>query len=286
MKTKLILGIFALLAAATLLSYSMLFSVPPHPQLTTMTPQGVTQTVSCYQQDSPQAIDANGHLNVLVWNLYKQNRDNWRSALDHFSAGRQLVLLQEASMDDALKAWIDQGDWNGNQVEAFKAFESTAGVLNLASELPQKACAYTELEPWIRLPKSGLYATYALSNGETLAVVNIHAVNFTYGTQEYQHQLAKLVAALQKHQGPMIIAGDFNSWSQARLQTIREALSGLGLQEAAYQPDHRRRFINGLPLDHLFYRGLNLNAAQSPATDASDHNPLLLEFRLQTAPSS
>jgi hypothetical protein len=47
----------------------------------------------------------------------------------------------------------------------------------------------------------------------------------------------------------------------------------------AFAPDNRKQFINGMALDHVFYRELNVVSAQSPVTSASDHNPLLVSFR-------
>lgn len=237
-------------------------------------------SLRCAHASNVESIDNNGDINLLVWNIYKQNRDNWSQELTKYSEDKQLVLLQEASMTAELKEWIKQPFWFGNQVDAFKAFERSAGVLNLSKSLPKLACAYTELEPWLRLPKSAIYATYPLSDGELLAVVNIHAVNFTYGTDEYQRQLGALVAELSKHPGPIIVAGDFNSWSADRMAVMKNALDKLGVQEVSYHPDHRTQFITGLPLDHVFYRGLALIQAEAPESDASDHNPLEVMFRL------
>lgn len=260
--------------------YQTIFTLSDTPQLTTIESHSELPSLNCYHNPAPVTIDDGGVINLLVWNIYKQNRDNWQQALEQYSTNKQLVLLQEASMTSELKQWIAQRGWNGNQVDAFKAFDVSAGVLNLALELPVKACAYTELEPWLRLPKSALYATYQLSDGQQLAVVNIHGVNFTYGTTEYQRQLDSLVAALNEHTGPIIVAGDFNSWSEQRLQVLKQALSGLKLTEVKFSPDHRVEFVTGLPLDHVFYKGLSLKTAEAPVSDASDHNPLLVQFSL------
>ncbi|QXX07987.1 endonuclease/exonuclease/phosphatase family protein [Vibrio neptunius] len=260
--------------------FQLTFSLPEQPQLSTISPSGEDVSLRCAHASNVESIDNNGDINLLVWNIYKQNRDNWSQELTKYSEDKQLVLLQEASMTAELKEWIKQPFWFGNQVDAFKAFERSAGVLNLSKSLPKLACAYTELEPWLRLPKSAIYATYPLSDGELLAVVNIHAVNFTYGTDEYQRQLGALVAELSKHPGPIIVAGDFNSWSADRMAVMKNALDKLGVQEVSYHPDHRTQFITGLPLDHVFYRGLALIQAEAPESDASDHNPLEVMFRL------
>ncbi|GHY80674.1 hypothetical protein VCSRO169_1785 [Vibrio cholerae] len=132
----------------------------------------------------------------------------------------------------------------------------------------------------MRLPKSAIYARYRLSDGQELVVVNLHAVNFTYGTQEYRQQLTALLDELRDFTGPVIVAGDFNSWSEARMALLSTQLASVGLQEVRFSPDNRTTFINGLPLDHVFYRGLQLEKAEAPISDASDHNPLLVRFRL------
>nr|WP_217275061.1 endonuclease/exonuclease/phosphatase family protein [Vibrio coralliilyticus] len=266
--------------AAVVGGFQLIFSLPKQPQLLTISPSGEDISLRCTHASNVESIDNNGDINLLVWNIYKQNRGNWSQELTKYSSEKQLVLLQEASMTPELKEWMKQQLWFGNQVDAFKAFERSAGVLNLSKSLPKLACAYTELEPWLRLPKSAIYATYPLSDGQVLSVVNIHAVNFTYGTDEYQRQLGTLVDELSKHQGPIIVAGDFNSWSADRMAVMKSALEKLGVREVSYHPDHRTQFITGLPLDHVFYRGLTLIKAEAPESDASDHNPLEVTFSL------
>ena len=288
MKKRILFALPFVLATATYVGYQAIFTLPESAQVTTLLPNehGVSSDspeLACYHNQNPQVIDQNGQLNVLVWNIYKQNRSNLQADLEGLSQDKQLLLLQEASMTAQLRDWIEQKKWSGNLVDAFKAFDTSAGVLNLAHQLPKSACAYTEMEPWLRLPKSALYATYSLSNGQTLAVVNIHAVNFTYGTEEYHHQFTKLANALKAHIGPMIVAGDFNSWSEQRLAVVKQVLETVGVKEVVYQLDHRKQFINGLPLDHLFYRGLVLEKAEAPISDASDHNPIEVYFRLDAS---
>ncbi|WP_029627177.1 endonuclease/exonuclease/phosphatase family protein [Vibrio ordalii] len=280
MKRKYLLVLPLLLITAAVVSFFSIFTIPSTPQLLTIDGKSTSSPLICYDNPNARVIDEHGQLNVLVWNIYKQNRATWQSELNKFSQDAQLVLLQEASMTLSLKEWISQKQWGGTQEDAFRVFGESAGVLNLGRQMPVLACAYTELEPWLRLPKSAIYALYRLSDGQTLAVVNLHAVNFTYGTQEYANQLEALLVQLKTHHGPLIVGGDFNSWSQARMDTLTAALNRVGLQEVSFEPDHRVQFVTGLVLDHLFYRGLTLLNAKAPVTDASDHNPLLASFSL------
>jgi endonuclease/exonuclease/phosphatase (EEP) superfamily protein YafD len=61
---------------------------------------------------------------------------------------------------------------------------------------------------------------------------------------------------------------------------MQSTLAKLGLIEIEFSPDNRTQFVNGMPLDHVFYRGLNVVEASSPVTQSSDHNPLLVSFSL------
>lgn len=275
----LLLGLLSCLAIV-FSGYKLVFNIPEHPQLITVGENSVGQPLVCYQDDNALPLDKQGQLSLLVWNIYKQNREGWSEELSRLSSDAQLLLLQEASLNTGLKQWLSEQGWEGNQVNAFKVMGESAGVINLARTTPNLACGYTEMEPWLRLPKSGIYARYPLSNGQVLAVVNLHAVNFTYGTDEYQLQLQALANELSQHTGPIIVAGDFNSWSEERMSVMKQVLTSLGLSEVGFSPDNRVRFISGLPLDHVFYRGLKLEKAKAPESDASDHNPLLLSFSL------
>ncbi|CAE6909979.1 hypothetical protein ACOMICROBIO_FLGHMIGD_02030 [Vibrio sp. B1FLJ16] len=266
---------------AVVLGFQLIFTVPEQPQIITQAGEEISEDIQCIAFNNSQFLDDNGQLNVLVWNIYKQGKENWQTALERLSADRQLLLLQEASMTESFKQWLVDGSWISNQVSAFKALGSGAGVINIAQKLPEKACAYTSTEPWLRLPKSALYSQYRLSNGDTLAVVNIHAINFTVGTDEYSSQISALETLLKQHSGPIVFAGDFNSWNEYRLDAMKQALQKANLQEVKFTPDHRTQFITGQRLDHVFYRGLVIKNAKAPQSDASDHNPLLVSFVLE-----
>lgn len=260
--------------------FQSIFTVSETPEITTVLGDRVDTELKCYRNSTPRALDDDGRLNVLVWNVYKQNRESLLSELTERSQDRQLVLLQEASLDDQFLDWLQRSDWGSNQVSAFKAFDVSSGVLNLSRSMPKVACANLQVEPWLQLPKSGLYAEYALSNGQTLIALNLHSVNFTIGTQEYKQQLDSFKQVLESHTGPLLIAGDFNSWSESRMAVLKQALKGYQIQEVKFTPDHRKRFVTGLPLDHIFYRGMTLEAMSTPESEASDHNPMLAEFVL------
>lgn len=280
---RILVATFLLVSLTTLtvtLAFQLIFEIPRQPKQLLLSRQNEQQTPVCYNNSTPYPISEDGYLNLLVWNIYKQNHANWEEELDRYSQKKQLLLLQEVSLTDDFKSWVAKQSWGSNYVSAFSAFDIQSGVLNLATQLPSKACAYLATEPWLRLPKSGLFALYLLDNGQTLAVVNVHAINFTLGVDDYKKQLTALREVLAEHSGPIIMAGDFNTWSVDRETVLKQDIHSLNLQEVIFDPDYRTKFINGQALDHVFYRGLELIKAEAPETSASDHNPLLVSFKL------
>ncbi|MDX1304406.1 endonuclease/exonuclease/phosphatase family protein [Photobacterium sp.] len=272
------LGVCTLVTGIGLGFISWSFDVARAPEVTAdiTTP---TYSYHCIDGTSDQPLDQDGALTVSVWNIYKQQRENWRQALELFTADSELVLLQEASLTTALKDYLDTSHWQVTMANAFKFFNTSAGVMNLSSVEAIETCAYLAMEPWLRLPKSALLARFSLSNGQVLAVVNLHGLNFALGLEEYKAQMDRLGRVLAKHQGPVILAGDFNSWRQGRIDVVRDFAEGLQLKAVVLNIDQRSTVL-GKPLDHLYYRGLRLMEAEAPKTEASDHNPIIATFRL------
>ena len=115
----------------------------------------------------------------------------------------------------------------------------------------------------------------------TLAVVNLHAINFEVTLTPYEAQLDALVRVLARHRGPIAFAGDFNTWSDGRRAAMRAAADALGLTEVPLDPDGRATFY-GQQLDHVMVRGLAVLAASATVVQSSDHNPVAVT--LQVAP--
>jgi endonuclease/exonuclease/phosphatase (EEP) superfamily protein YafD len=75
---------------------------------------------------------------------------------------------------------------------------------------------------------------------------------------------------LASHDGPVILAGGFNTWSTARRRAVDAIALRLGLQAVSLEPDERSRFL-GEPVDQIYYRGLVPSAAMAVPVSSSDH---------------
>ncbi len=215
---------------------------------------------------------------VLVWNLHKLQDPNWQNELTRWGKTSDLLMLQEAQDDPGLAAWLATGHFKWQQVAAFRFQERASGVLNGSTVEQVYSCSLRIPEPATRLPKSSLLSLYPLQGSRyPLMVINVHGINFELGMAAYKQQVTQVAKLTRKYQGPVIVAGDFNTWGDKRRVLLQNTMARYQLQEASYQPDERTR-VAGLPLDHLFYRGLTLSQAEAVSSHGSDHNPLRLGF--------
>ncbi|MDB4224560.1 endonuclease/exonuclease/phosphatase family protein, partial [Granulosicoccus sp.] len=100
------------------------------------------------------------------------------------------------------------------------------------------------------------------------------------GVKKYLNQLDQLTVALADHTGPVILAGDFNTWNPARLGHFLQVAEAANLTEACMQRQTRLAHMNQ-HLDHVFYRGLSLNSIDSlQQYESSDHAPIVVSFAL------
>jgi endonuclease/exonuclease/phosphatase (EEP) superfamily protein YafD len=225
-----------------------------------------------------EPLPSEGSLKVLVWNIFKQQRAEWLSVLQNFGKDAHLVLLQEAQTTPELVNFATSNYLAADQVPAFVLPQHPSGVMTLSAAHPVYCCPLREREPILRLSKSALVTVYPLPDGRLLMVINIHAVNFSLGVDVYSKQLGPIGDQIGHHNGPIIMAGDFNAWSRPRMNALYRFAREMTLREVRFTDDHRRRAF-GRPLDFVFYRGLNVTEASVLVTRASDHNPLLVEFR-------
>lgn len=223
---------------------------------------------------SPRAIS------ILDWNIYKGSRDGWEEDFLRLSVGKDLVFLQEASLDPKFQKALGKGKlfWQLNNAFYYKG--KATGVLLASTVSPLASCGQRIREPLIGLPKTVLLGRYGIEGtAKELLVANIHAINITLGTGSYREQFGQLEAILGKHHGPLLVVGDFNNWSDARSTVVDAFASRLNLLKIDFKDEGRARFF-GDPVDQVYYRGLIPVRRAVYPVESSDHNPISVTFRL------
>lgn len=225
------------------------------------------------------SLDAN-NISLLNWNIYKQQRSNWRENLIQLMVAKDIVLLQEAHLDSAFQTLLRQQGFKWSLNNAFYLNSVETGVLNASRIQPVSTCGMRMSEPLIRIPKTILVQTFNLNDrDEKLLVANIHGINFTPGSGTYTRQMQSLQMIIEQHQGPVIIAGDFNNWSRSRSRIVQDIMAGLNMQSLVYK-NNSRSTVFGEAIDNIYYRGLEVIAQEVIDTNASDHNPISASFRV------
>jgi endonuclease/exonuclease/phosphatase (EEP) superfamily protein YafD len=218
-------------------------------------------------------------IRLISWNIQKSGSAGWDMDLRDIASDSNLLLIQEASAQTSITAALPQPLF-----ESFAAGYSTAkkttGVLTLSSTSPSLQCNLIAWEPWLRTPKATIITEFPLADThERLLVINLHAVNFTVGLDDFISQMEALTPLIARHQGPLLLAGDFNTWSNNRQGFIDAFMIRHQLAAVTFEPDDRKRFMD-MPLDHIYLRGLRPSNAGTKAVQTSDHNPLLLTLEL------
>jgi endonuclease/exonuclease/phosphatase (EEP) superfamily protein YafD len=160
----------------------------------------------------------------------------------------------------------------------FKSFcwgDSANGVLT-GSRFPLErntAVISPGTEPIASTPKVSGYSQIKIDN-KIVHIINTHALNFNSGSL-FETQIDQLVRFIGTLQGPVIWAGDFNTWNPLRKSYLNEQTAKVGLVHDV--PTNDDRF---LILDHIYVRGFSVIKTEVVSEKSSDHVPLRTTLRL------
>jgi endonuclease/exonuclease/phosphatase (EEP) superfamily protein YafD len=229
---------------------------------------------------------------VLTWNIHKQADSGWERDLSAFAAANDMVLLQEAVLQPPLRKILSDTGLRWSMASSFLLDADDIGVLTATRIAPIASCTQRVVEPLIRIPKSAVISWLPIvdtavetaagtraGTRETLAIVNVHSITFELTLDVYRSQLEALADALAGHRGPIIFAGDFNTWNDARDRVVSDIAARLQLTELDLRVDQRAVFF-GRHLDHIFIRGLETVDVSAVPVTSSDHNPLAATLRI------
>ncbi len=242
-----------------------------------------TSVAECIDRLSASRDDATPGIGMpielLSWNVQKGASDEWRSDLRNLASGKEFVTLQEVVLEAGAVTELPHLA-HMTFGKGYSTQSKTTGVATFSRSAPLSECHLVATEPLLRTPKAMSVSEYALQeSSQTLVVVNLHAVNFTPGLQEFSRQMGQIRQVMQAHTGPAILSGDFNTWSRKRMLLVDELVAELGFSGISLREDDRKRF-NGHPLDHIFVRGFTAVSAGTTVVESSDHNPLSIELSI------
>jgi len=263
----------------------------------------IALSVSCRGTGVMKVMEFSGHdqllprtITLVNWNAHKGAHPQFVPDLARLLEQEQpdIVFLQEARTGliqvEQMGGYFANGwsyPWPGGTM---------AGVLTLSRIPPVQvepvSTRYREF--FVTAPKVSLLTEYPLPGGKNLLTVNVHLLNFErWGDLKIRDQLADLKSLMIIHPGPIIMAGDFNTWNEKRLQLVEEIAGELKLAEVMDFPAGRTTgdmgsdFFNSifgiqteLSLDRVYYRGFSIDSARVLPYESSDHKPIAVRLTL------
>lgn len=223
-------------------------------------------------------------LKILIWNVYKGKRGlAWKNDFLNLGTDKDLILLQEAMQDDVMPAlWKEElksYQWKMATSFIYNSTDHRTGVATGArfGSKETKIFRGFDREIFFWTPKVTMSSLYKTQNSDKeLMVINTHALLVTT-TKAFIRYIDGILSRISHHRGPLIFAGDFNTWNTSRWQALLSLLKSQGLEHVNLPNDERF-----LKLDHIFVRELEVHSAKiRNDIYSSDHSPLEVEIRLR-----
>lgn len=262
------------------------------------------------------------NIEVLLWNVFKCKKKGWQDDFITLTSDKDLILLQEAIVNCPfdhyfkrssqhqwimarsfrnVKTNIETGVKTGSTVTAKKHYCSASKHQEPVSKTKKMLLATVypiqTFEQRLELPVEANIdkstETDSKKNSGTtikkkehkleqsLLVVNTHLINFVAFNKFCAH-LDQVFQTLEHHDGPILLAGDFNTWNGKRLKYFHQLALSFSLEEVKMVRQPR---LNHLlqHLDHIYCRGLTIvDSHVHTHIHSSDHYPISLTLSTLT----
>lgn len=234
-----------------------------------------------YHGDSDCLELGQRRLRLGVWNIFKGNGgQHFMNDYRQFLSDLDIVLVQEALVSRHSLKSLHRPGFKMIHCASYERMDGLRdGVMTLSrlSHVGQPDRVRSlYAEPVFGTPKVSLISTYRLSPEKTLLVANVHSTLFR-SLGRAREEIDQLIDKLHSHNGPMVVAGDFNTFQERYLLHLKDCLLQVGLQMAQIPQDPRKK--DSAKLDHIFSRGLFLERAKvEKRLVSSDHYPLKAIF--------
>ncbi len=232
---------------------------------------------------SHQDRELGKEFSLLIWNVHKENQtQQFQNKFYELTDSYPIDFLLFQELRYPKKSSFILKEYSYVLASNIETKKDVFGVLT-ASKLSFKkieAHKTSQKELGFLTHKSLLITQHKLPNEKTLYIVNIHSINFV-PLKVFTQELERLYNELINFDGPLIISGDFNTWSSGRMKQIEIFKKKLSLTHADIQEKQHIKHMFLKPLDHLFYRDLELVQGEAIDTaQVSDHNPIYAKFKI------
>ena len=224
-------------------------------------------------------------LTLMTHNLFGMNYEMEQVTAAIFAEDPDIIVLQEYFGEQAT-------DLHPLLLEHYPYFARCRGGkranLGLYSRIPfeQAEDGACPSDAYGTTRTAHILARFKTSDGKPFAVITTH-MDWPFPVNRQREQLTALSEVVDKIEGPMILAGDFNStpWSYALRDFVlrngleRETMNLLTFPMSWYYFGAWRDTLPFLPLDHVMTRGgIVVHDIHTGRPTASDHLPVVVKF--------
>ncbi|MFW7381610.1 MAG: endonuclease/exonuclease/phosphatase family protein [Oligoflexus sp.] len=230
-----------------------------------------------YRGQPSQEHVSEGRIRLGIWNIFKGNGGiHFLRDYQRFVQDRDLVLIQEALVSQqSIQQYWHEG-FELTHCGSYQRMDGLRDGVMTLSRFPRlhepSRVKSVYAEPIFRTPKVTLITRYELKPGVHLTVANVHSTLFR-SVKRATEEMTEILTPLSRYEGPLIVAGDFNTFRGPYLKRLVENMAECGLNHVSFPQDPRRSDIQ--KLDHIFVRDLFVERAKVESRIcSSDHFPL------------
>lgn len=222
------------------------------------------------------------NLNILVWNLYKGRNKEFPAVFAKLAKDRDVILLSEVINEAPIStslAKLTNFSWDMAAAFLMKNKVATGTAIGSYAEARNVRFYRTkDVEPFVKSPKATTLTEYAIPGStKTLLAISIHGINWD-GDDSMVRQLEMMMPDIEKHQGPIVFAGDFNFKNPTRLKLAQQILGRAGVTRVPWQNPNTKK-----QLDDAFTRGVKVHKARlinDYIDKGSDHPAIELQLEI------
>lgn len=237
----------------------------------------------CIEYLKHQDNNFSSKFTLLCWNSAKLTLKNpykelLKSLIENESI--DILLLQEVKKNLAVE--LDISDYSYILSPNIQTPRHAFGVLTAFKQSCEDVLSLltNKRELTYATHKVTLITKHKISQDKQLMIANLHAINFVKNSDFY-NELNSIKSVMELHKGPMIFAGDFNTWNVKRVNFLKEFTRELSLKEVVFDDSRSIKKVFSNSLDYVFYRGLELIDSKVIDTKKiSDHNPIIASFEI------
>ncbi len=241
-------------------------------------------------QSSRSALNPE-NINVVVWNILKAKEDSFNRDFKSFGRDTDIFMLQEVdNSKDFFKAYESYPEHQIHFGASFNyrrgwfggdRFLSGTAISSKVAAVDSGMLRSRAKEPFVKTPKVVTWGLLPIEGHKDLLIVNIHGLNMTKN-KDFAVQMKDCQKLIEKHDGPVIFAGDFNTSDKEKLDAMWTVAWYTKLKSVTFENDTRKRSrFSKIIIDHVLYRGLEINSSKVYGKlKGSDHKAMGVNFRV------